>query len=463
MNTFDVVVLGAGPGGYVAAIRASQLGLKTAIIEKEHLGGVCLNWGCIPTKSLLRSAEVYRTVLQAKNFGVTLDHPKPNLQKMVERSRSVASHLSNGIKGLLKKNNVTHIQGHGRFINDTTIEVEHKGQKQNVIGKNIIIATGARARELPHLKADGKRIWLAKHAMTPAFMPEKLLIVGSGAIGIEFASFYQTIGAQVTVVEMVDHILPQEDRDISKHAKKQFEAQGMTFYLSSSVTKLTSNLGDVEATILDQHKKEIIHSYDAVILAIGVQGNTEALGLENININVEKHQIQVNEYNQTQHAHIYAIGDIVGAPCLAHKASHEGMMVAEHIKGLNPHPINKKNIPSCTYAHPQVASVGMTEAQVNDIKNDVTIGMFPLTANGKALSVGEPEGFIKTIFDKKTGELLGAHMIGHEVTEMIQGYVIAKQLETTETELMQTIFPHPTLSEAMHESVLSAFGQAIHY
>ena len=463
MNTFDVVILGAGPGGYVAAIRASQLGLKTAIIEKEQLGGVCLNWGCIPTKSLLRSAEVYRTVLHAKDFGVTLDHPKPDLQKMVERSRAVASQLSNGIKGLLKKNKVTHIQGHGHFINDTTIEVDHNGKKQRVIGKNIIIATGARARELPHLKADGKRIWLAKHAMTPAFMPEKLLIVGSGAIGIEFASFYQTIGAQVTVVEMVDRILPQEDRDISKQAKKQFEAQGMIFHLSSSVTKLTSNLGDVEATILDNNKKEVTEAYDAVILAIGIQGNTEELGLDKTKITVDKNQIQVNEYNQTAHPHIYAIGDIAGAPWLAHKASHEGIIVAEHIKGLKPHPINKQNIPGCTYAHPQVASVGMTEDQVRDQKIDVNIGMFPLMANGKALAVGEPEGFIKTIFDKKTGELLGAHMIGHEVTEMIHGYVIAKQLETTEAELTHTIFPHPTLSEAMHESVLAAFGQAIHY
>lgn len=463
MNTFDVVILGAGPGGYVAAIRASQLGLKTAIIEKEHLGGVCLNWGCIPTKSLLRSAEVYRTALHAKDFGVLLDNPKPDLQKMVDRSRAISSQLSSGIKGLLKKNKVTHIQGHGRFINDTTLEVDHNGKKQKVTGKNIIIATGARARELPHLKADGKRIWLAKHAMTPSFMPEKLLVVGSGAIGIEFASFYQTIGAKVTVVEMVDRILPQEDKDISKQAKKQFEQQGLTFHLSSSVTKLTSNLGDVEATIMDKNKKEVTESYDAVILAIGIQGNTEDLGLDKTKIKVEKAQIQVNEYNQTAHPHIYAIGDIAGAPWLAHKASHEGIIVAEHIKGLKPHPMNKQNIPGCTYAHPQVASVGMTEDQVKEQKNDANIGVFPLMANGKALAVGEPEGFVKTIFDKKTGELLGAHMIGHEVTEMIQGFVIAKQLETTEADLMHAIFPHPTLSESMHESVLAAFGKAVHY
>ncbi len=463
MNTFDVVILGAGPGGYVAAIRASQLGLKTAIIEKDHLGGVCLNWGCIPTKSLLRSAEVYRTALHAKDFGVLLDNPKPDLQKMVERSRAVSSQLSSGIKGLLKKHKVTHIQGHGRFINDNTIEVDHQGKKQKVTGTNIIIATGARARELPHLQADGKRIWLAKHAMTPGFMPEKLLVIGSGAIGIEFASFYQTIGAKVTVVEMVDRILPQEDKDISKQAQKQFEQQGMTFHLSSSVTKLTSNLGDVEATIVDKNKNAITESYDAVILAIGIQGNTEDLGLEKTKIKVDKNQIQVNAYNQTEHPHIYAIGDIAGAPWLAHKASHEGIIVAEHLKGLNPYPMNKQNIPGCIYAHPQVASVGMTEEHVKEQKIDANIGVFPLMANGKALAVGEPEGFVKTIFDKKTGELLGAHMIGHEVTEMIQGYVIAKQLETTETDLMHTIFPHPTLSESMHESVLAAFGKAVHY
>ncbi|MDP2193579.1 MAG: dihydrolipoyl dehydrogenase, partial [Alphaproteobacteria bacterium] len=387
----------------------------------------------------------------------------PDLPKMIERSRQVSNQLASGIKGLLKKHKITHVQGHGRFLDDTTLQVTHEEKKHKVTAKHFIIATGARARELPHIHADGKRIWLAKHAMTAPFLPQKLLVIGSGAIGIEFASFFATLGTHVTVVEMQDRILPQEDKDVSAFAQKQFEKQGMTFHLKSTVSKVESTLADVHVSIIDQNQKPMDATYDAVILAVGIQANIEDLGLENTGIKTLPNGIEVNAYNQTSCPHIYAIGDVAGAPWLAHKASHEGVIVAEHIMGLNPHALNKASIPGCTYSHPQIASLGLTEEQAKAKGLSVNVGTFPLIGNGKAQAVGETEGFVKTIFDEKTGELLGAHMIGHEVTEMIQGFTIAKQLETTEQDLMGTIFPHPTLSEAMHESVLSAYKRAIHY
>lgn len=457
MDQFDVAVLGAGPGGYVAAIRAAQLGLKVAVVEKEHLGGVCLNYGCIPTKSLLRSAEVYRTALHAESYGVHVSNPKPNLQKMVARSREISGQLTQGIQGLLKKNKITHIQGLGKFSDSHTLTVDHEGKSRKISFKHAIIATGATARELPHLKADGKRIWLARHAMIPPFEPKNLLIIGSGAIGIEFASFYQTIGVHVTVVEMLDRILPQEDKEISKTAQKSFEDQGIQFLLNTSVETIKSDLAHVDVTFSNKEHK----TYDAVILAIGIVGNTDNIGLENTKVKAEKNQIKVNQFCQTDESHIYAIGDVAGAPWLAHKASHEGVMAADHIAGLKAHPLGA--IPGCTYSHPQIASVGLTEDKAKELKKEIKVGRFPFKANGKALAMGESDGFIKTIFDTKTGELLGAHMIGAEVTELVQGFVIAMGLETTEEDLMNTIFPHPTLSEMMHESVLNAYSRTIHF
>ncbi len=461
MQNFDVVVIGAGPGGYVSAIRASQLGKKVAIIEKEHLGGVCLNWGCIPTKALLRSAEVLHLINNANEFGIEVGQVKPNLSKMVERSRKIAGQLSAGIKGLLAKNKVTVFYGNASFEKATALKIS--GEKPETISaSNIIIATGAKARMLPGVDAH-PRIWTAKQAMTPEFTPKSLLVIGSGAIGIEFASFYRTLGVDVTVVEMLTRILPNEDAEISDLAHKQFEKQGIKFHLGA-ISKLTPAKDHVDAIISKDGKDIEKLKVDAVIVAIGISGNTENLGLEKTKVKIEKGQILVNEWCETAEKGVYAIGDVAGAPWLAHKASHEGILAVEHmfgVKGL--HPIKKTNIPGCTYSHPQIASIGLTEEKAKTLGHTLKVGRFPYRGNGKAIALGEPDGLVKTIYDAKTGELLGAHMIGAEVTELVQGFAIGKTLETTEAELMHTIFPHPTLSEMMHESTLDAYGRVIHY
>ncbi len=465
MTEFDVVVVGGGPGGYVAAIRASQLGLSTALIEKEHLGGICLNWGCIPTKALLRSAEILQTIKHAADFGIEVSTPKINLEKMVERSRKISNQLAGGIKHLLQKNKVTIFNGHGRIQNNKTLSVTAAdGKIETVKTKNIILATGARPRMVPGIEADGELIWTSRHAMVPKELPESLLIIGSGAIGIEFASFYQTIGSNVTVVEMLDRILPQEDEEISALAQKSLSKQGITFHLSSSVTAIKKNKDNVTATIKSAAGVESSITADRVILAIGIIANIEDLGLDKTKIKVERGQIVVNEWSETDEPGIYAIGDATGGPWLAHKASHEGVICAEKIaKVPGIHPLIKENIPGCTYSTPQVASIGLTETKAKAAGFELKIGRFPYRANGKAMALGETDGLIKTIFDAKTGQLLGAHLIGAEVTELVQGFCIAKTLETTEAELMHTVFPHPTLSEMMHESVLDAYGKVIHY
>jgi dihydrolipoamide dehydrogenase len=461
-KSFDVVVIGAGPGGYVAAIRASQLGLKTAIIEREHLGGVCLNWGCIPTKSLLRTAEIKHLIDTAESYGITVKGATIDLEKVVARSRAVSAQLATGVKGLLAKNKVTVIHGTATFNSAKTICVEADGKKEIVTANHIIIATGARARLMPNAP-ESNRIWTAKQAMTPEFLPKSLLIIGSGAIGIEFASFYKTLGSAVTVVEMQNRILPNEDEEISKLAEKTFSKQGMQFHLNACVKDLKAGKDTVTATLELHDKKTINLTVDAVIVAIGIVGNTEGLGLEKTKIRVEKNQIIVDEWCQTHEPGVYAVGDVAGAPWLAHKASHEAIICVEKIaKQKDVHPLNKANIPGCTYSLPQIASVGLTEAKAKEQGLDIKVGRFAFRANGKAQALGETEGLVKTIFHAKTGELLGAHMIGAEVTELVQGFVIAKTLETTETELMHTIFPHPTLSEMMHESVLDAYGRVIH-
>ncbi len=461
MQNFDVVIIGAGPGGYVAAIRASQLGKKVAIIEREHLGGVCLNWGCIPTKALLRSAEVLHLINNAHEFGIEVGQVKPNLAKMVERSRKIAGQLSAGIKGLLAKNKVTVFYGSAGFEKANTLKIS--GEKPETISaSNIIIATGAKARMLPGIDAH-PRIWTAKQAMTPEFTPKSLLVIGSGAIGIEFASFYRALGAEVTVVEMLSRILPNEDAEISDLAHKQFEKHGMKFHLGST-SKLTPAKDHVEAVISKDGKDIEKLKVDAVIVAIGISGNTENMGLEKTKVKIDKGQILVNEWCETLEKGVYAIGDVAGAPWLAHKASHEGILAVEHMFGVKGiHPIKKTNIPGCTYSHPQIASIGYTEEKAKAAGHTLKVGRFPYRGNGKAIALGEPDGLVKTIYDAKTGELLGAHMIGAEVTELVQGFAIGKTLETTEAELMHTIFPHPTLSEMMHESTLDAYGRVIHY
>jgi dihydrolipoamide dehydrogenase len=462
---FDLIVIGGGPGGYVAAIRAAQLGMKTAVVEREHLGGICLNWGCIPTKALLRSAEVSHLLHHLDEYGFSAKEVSFDLAKVVKRSRGVASQLSGGVKHLLKKNKVTVIDGHATLLGKGRIKVEKDGT--TTVGefqaKHIIVATGARAREFPNMKADGKLVWTYRHAMVPESMPKSILVIGSGAIGIEFASFYLNMGAKVTVAEMVDRILPAEDEEISAMARKSFEKQGMKIYTGAKVGEFKKGANDVTTTIEANGKTETI-TVDRVILAIGIVGNVEHIGLENTKVKTEKSHILVNEWLETDEPGVYAIGDVVGAPWLAHKASHEGVICVEHIAGIKEaHPINVNNIPGCTYSHPQVASVGLSEAKAKAAGYEVKVGRFPFIGNGKAIALGEPEGMVKTVFDAKTGELLGAHMIGAEVTELIQGYGIAKTMETTEAELMHTIFPHPTLSEMMHESVLAAYGRAIHY
>lgn len=460
-STYDLIVIGAGPGGYVAAIRAAQLGKKVAIIEREHLGGICLNWGCIPTKALLRSAEVLHLMERASDFGLSADKIGFDLGAVVKRSRGVAAQLSGGIGHLMKKNKITVVMGVASFKDKSTLIVKTDKGEETLSAKNIVIATGARARELPGLEADGDLVWTYKHALDPKRMPKKLLVIGSGAIGIEFASFFNTLGADTTVVEVMDRVLPVEDAEISKFAKKQFEKQGMKIREKSTVTKLDRGKGKVIAHIEKAGKTET-HEFDTVISAVGIVGNTERLNLDGIGVKVDRTHIVVDEFCRTGVDGIYAIGDIAGAPWLAHKASHEGVCVAEQIAGLHPHAVRPEAIAGCTYCHPQVASVGYSEAKAKELGYDIKVGRFPFIGNGKAIALGEPEGMVKTVFDAKTGELLGAHMVGAEVTELIQGYVVGRQLETTEEDLMNTVFPHPTLSEMMHESVLDAYGRVIH-
>ncbi len=460
-HTFDVIVIGAGPGGYVAAIRASQLGQKVAIIERENLGGICLNWGCIPTKALLRSAEVFHLMHRAKEFGLSVTGATFDLNAVVARSRGVAKQLSGGIGHLMKKHKVTVFMGAATLPAKGRVTVTTDKGTEDLTAKSIILATGARARELPGLEADGDLVWTYRHALQPKRMPKRLLVIGSGAIGIEFASFFNTLGADTTVVEVMDRVLPVEDAEVSAFAKKAFVKQGMKILEKTTVKKLDRSPGKVVAHLEDA-KGTTTMEFDTVISAVGIVGNIENLGLEALGVKIDRTHVVTDEFCRTGVEGLYAIGDIAGAPWLAHKASHEGVMVAELIAGGHPHPIKPGSIAGCTYCHPQVASVGMTEARAKEAGFDVKVGRFPFIGNGKAIALGEAEGFVKTIFDAKTGELLGAHMIGAEVTELIQGYVIGRALETTEEDLMNTVFPHPTLSEMMHESVLDAYGRAIH-
>jgi len=463
-DTYDLVILGSGPGGYVAAIRASQLGMKVAIIERERLGGICLNWGCIPTKALLRTSEVYHYMTHASAYGLSVEKAGFDLAKIVDRSRKVAGQLNGGVKGLMKKNKVTVVEGVGTLTGKGKLTVTNGDVKTELVAKNIILATGARARDLPFAKADGDRIWTYRHAMTPSEMPTKLLVIGSGAIGCEFASFYSDMGAEVTIVEMLDRILPVEDAEVSDFVAKAFTKQGMKILAKHGVEKLDVKPGrSVTATIKLPDGKTETQEYSHVIVAVGIVPNTENIGLEALGIATERGQVKIDATCRTNVEGIWAIGDITGAPWLAHKASHEGVIAVEAMAGNHPHAMDVRNIPGCTYSRPQVASVGLTEAKAKEAGYEVKVGKFPFIGNGKAIALGEAEGFVKTVFDAKTGELLGAHMVGAEVTELIEGYTVAKQLETTEQDLMETIFPHPTLSEMMHESVLSAYGKAIHF
>ncbi|MEL0013628.1 MAG: dihydrolipoyl dehydrogenase [Rhodospirillales bacterium] len=457
---FDLIVVGGGPGGYVAAIRGAQLGMKTAVVEREHLGGICLNWGCIPTKALLRSSEVWHILQNLKDYGLKADNLEFDLQAIVERSRGVAKQLSGGIAHLLKKNKIEVVMGEAKLAGNGQVEVAGVG---TLSGKHIILAVGARARSLPGLEADGDRVWTYREAMVPKEIPKSLLVVGSGAIGIEFASFYNDLGASVTVVEVMDRILPVEDEEISLMALKAFEKQGIKVLTGAKVADLKRKKDRVTASVEVDGKLETIDA-DRVIMAVGIVGNTEGVGLETTKVKVDRGHVVINEWCETDEPGVYAIGDVAGAPWLAHKASHEGVICVEKIAGVEGvHPLNKSLIPGCTYSRPQIASVGMTERAAKEAGYDVKVGKFPFLGNGKAIALGEPEGMVKTLFDVKTGELLGAHMIGAEVTELIQGYVVARTLETTEAELMHTVFPHPTLSEMMHESVLDAYGRAIHF
>lgn len=477
MNAYDVVVIGAGPGGYVAAIRAAQLGLRTAVAENKHLGGICLNWGCIPTKALLRSAEVYRLASHGEAYGLKVDGLSIDLAAIVSRSRRVSGQLNAGVAGLLKKNKVDVIWGRASIPRVGVVAVAPAKDTEygranpppkSALGpgeyraKHIIVATGARPRVLPGLEPDGKLVWTYVEAMAPDVTPKSLLVIGSGAVGVEFASFFRAIGAEVTVVEVLPQVLPVEDPEIAALAKKAFEKQGIHLLLGAKVTALKKGANDVTATVElgDGAKKEI--KIDRVISAVGVAGNIENLGLEALGVKTDRGCVTTDDLGRTNVPGVYAIGDVAGPPMLAHKAEHEGVIVVESIAGKLVHPIDKRKIAGCTYCNPQIASVGLTETQAKSAGYDVKIGRFPFVGNGKAIALGEPDGLVKTIFDAKTGQLLGAHMIGAEVTELIHGFVVAMQLETTEQDLMNTIFPHPTLSEAMHESVLSAYGRAIH-
>ena len=461
-NLFDLIVLGAGPGGYVAAIRASQLGLNVAVVEREHLGGICLNWGCIPTKAMLRSAEVYHLAERAKEFGLSAEKISFDLNKIVERSRKISGQLNQGVGHLLKKNKVTVFSGEAKLLDRSNVSINSDGKYEKITAKNIVLATGARARELPGMEADGDLVWTYKHALTPSRMPKKLLVIGSGAIGVEFASFYNTFGANTTIVEVLDRILPVEDEDVSSLAAEQFAKQGMTIKAGAKVQKLEKKKNQVVASIDCNGVTEVLE-FDTVISAVGIIGNIEGLGLEEVGVETKANHVVTDEYCETTASGIYAIGDLTGAPWLAHKASHEGVLVAEKIAGQSVKPINPIAIPGCTYSYPQIASVGLTEAEAQKAGYKINVGKFPFIGNGKAIALGEKEGFIKTIFDTSSGELLGAHMIGAEVTELIQGYVIGQALETTEDDLIHAVFPHPTLSEMMHESVLDAHSRVIHY
>lgn len=477
-ENYDVIIIGAGPGGYVTAVRAAQLGFKTAVVEREHLGGICSNWGCIPTKALLRSAEVFHQAENLKDYGLTLEGSvKPNIKGVVERSRGVAGRMNGGVGILMKKNKVDVIWGEAKLTKPGEIKVSKPSKKpmepqvpapKNTKGegtysaKHIIVATGARPRALPGIEADGKLIWTYFEAMVPKELPKSLIVMGSGAIGIEFASFYRTLGVDVTVVEMMPTIMPVEDVEISKFAQKRLEKQGMKFRLEAKVTKVEKGSNNVTAHVETKDGKSEKITADRMISAVGVQGNIENLGLEDLGVKTEKGCIVIDEWCRTNVSGLYAIGDVAGPPMLAHKAEHEGVVCVEKIAGeKNVHPLNKLRVPGCTYCHPQVASVGLTEAKAKDTGRDIRVGRFPFMANGKAVALGEDQGMVKTIFDRKTGELLGAHMVGAEVTELIEGFVVAMNLETTEEELMHTIFPHPTLSEMMKESVLDAYGKAL--
>lgn len=458
---FEVIVIGSGPGGYIAAIRSSQLGLRTALVERESLGGVCLNWGCIPTKAMLRSAEVYHLMGRADEFGLKTQKIGFDLDKVVGRSRGIANQLSGGVKHLLKKNKVTVIEGEASLPAIGKVSVKNKGESQELTADNIILATGARAREIPGLETDGELVWSYKDALVPSRMPKKLLVIGSGAIGVEFASFYSTLGSEITIVEAMGRFLPNEDSEISASAESIFKKRGMTVLTDTTVQKLIRKDKHVVAHI--EHKGSVQeHEFDTVISAVGVVGNVENLGLEALGVRVEGTHVVVDEKCRTGVEGLFAIGDVAGAPCLAHKASHEGIMVAEYIAGKEVKPIKAVDIPRGTYCKPQIASVGITEEKARELGHDITVGRFPFIGNGKAIAMGESEGFTKTIYDKQTGELLGAHMIGMDVTELIHGFVIGRKLEATEQELMTSIFPHPTLSESMQESVLSAFDRALH-
>ncbi len=467
-DTYDLIVLGSGPGGYVAAIRAAQLGLKTAIVERENLGGICLNWGCIPTKALLRSAEVFHQMKHAAAYGLAAEKISADLNAVVARSRGVAKQLNQGVTHLMKKNKIAVHMGTGVLKGPGKLEVSGEKGVATLTAKHIIVATGARARDLPFAKADGNRVWTYRHAMTPKEMPTKLLVIGSGAIGIEFASFYNDMGADVTVVEMMDRIVPVEDAEVSAFLEKALTKQGMKILTGAGVESLDVGVAGVKAKIKGKDGKVVEGDYSHVIVAVGIVPNTETIGLDALGVKHERGIIAIDGYGRTNVKGVWAIGDVTPGPWLAHKASHEGVIAAEAIakelgnKEVHPHPMDRTNIPGCTYCHPQVASVGLTEAKAKEAGYSVKVGTFPFIGNGKAIALGEPEGFVKTVFDAKTGELLGAHMIGAEVTELIQGYVVGKTLETTEAELMHTVFPHPTLSEMMHESVLSAYGKALH-
>ncbi len=467
-DKYDVIVLGSGPGGYVAAIRCAQLGLKTAIVERELLGGICLNWGCIPTKALLRSAEILHYAQHAKDYGLKIaGEIEADLGAVVKRSRGVAKQLNQGVTHLMKKNKIAVHMGEGTLTGPTSLTVKGEKGEEKLTAKHIIVATGARARDLPFAKADGKRVWTYRHAMTPKEMPKKLLVIGSGAIGIEFASFYNDMGCDVTVVEMLDRIVPVEDKDVSAFLEKSLTKQGMTIMTGAGVEDLKVSDKGVKAKIKDSKGKVTETEFSHCITAIGIVPNTEDIGLDKL-ADMEKGFIQIDGYGRTKSKGLWAIGDCTPGPWLAHKASHEGVTTAEAIakelgnKDVHPHPLDRGNIPGCTYCHPQIASVGLTEAKAKEAGHEVKAGTFPFIGNGKAIALGEAEGFVKTVFDAKTGELLGAHMVGAEVTEMIQGFVVGKTLETTEAELMQTVFPHPTISESMHESVLASYGRALH-
>ena len=465
---YDVIVLGSGPGGYVAAIRCAQLGLKTAIVERENLGGICLNWGCIPTKALLRSAEVLNHMKHAASYGLAADNIRADLDAVVKRSRGVAKQLNQGIGHLMKKNKITVHMGAGVLKSATSVEVTGDKGTETLSAKHVIVATGARARDLPFAKADGERVWTYRHAMTPKELPSNLLVIGSGAIGIEFASFYNDMGSKVTVVEMLDRVVPVEDADVSGFLQKALTKQGITIMTGAGVESIAVGANGLKAKIKAKDGTVAESEFSHVIVAVGIVPNTENIGLEALGVTADRGFITIDGYGRTNVKNLWAIGDVTPGPWLAHKASHEGVIAAESIaaelgnKDVHPHPMDRGNIPGCTYCHPQIASVGLTEAKAKEAGYTLKVGMFPFIGNGKAIALGEPEGFVKTVFDAKTGELLGAHMIGAEVTEMIQGFVVGKTLETTEAELMHTVFPHPTISDSMHESVLAAYGKAIH-